>query len=167
MTTAMSVWQNGAQLAALLDRGVLFTHAAERWSGDEVVTKVTSREGRSALLPDEHRHLESWRDGTQAGSRREGTIVTLAGGERVAEVSSVFLPGRIGDEDVLRRLYCEDIPLGKALHVLGVRRRTVDSRMLACGPFAVVALGVLSLPDGRPVALAREQVYREFCRERG
>ena len=162
MSIALSVWQHGAELAGWLDRGMLFTAAAEQWGGETVHTSITERIGRDILTPDEHHRLETWLDDTQWGCRREGVIRT-ASGRDVARVSAVYLPGRIGDPDVIERLQCDDVPLGRALFPLGVRRITLDNRTLACGWCAVEASGVLKLPGGLPVALAREQVFREFA----
>lgn len=160
--TAISTWQNGAQIESWLGLGMLFTEAAERWSGEEVRSVITGRTGRSPLTAVEHRDLESWRDGTGAGWRREGILVT-SGGRRAAQISAVYLPDRIGDREVTAALQCTDVPLGRALRPLGVRRRLLSCDMRASGPYAVEASGCLLLGD-LPVALAREQVFREFAR---
>jgi hypothetical protein len=160
--TAISTWQNGAQLESWLARGMLFTEVAELWSGEAIRTEITGRTGRSPLTAVEHRDLESWRDGLCAGCRREGVLMTTSG-RRAAQVSAVYLPGRIGDRDVISALQCTDVPLGGALRPLGVRRRLVSCDLRASGPYAVETSGCLLL-GGLPVALAREQVFREFAR---
>jgi hypothetical protein len=160
--TAISTWQNGAQLESWLASGMLFTEAAELWSGEPIRTEITARTGRSPLTAVEHRDLESWRDGICAGYRREGVLMT-ASGRRAAQVSAVYLPGRIGDRDAISALQCTDVPLGTVLRPLGVRRRLLTCDLRASGPYAVEASGCLLLGD-RPVALAREQVFRDFAR---
>jgi hypothetical protein len=164
MSIVQSAGQQGAEIAGMLDGGMLFTAAAEVWSGEQVHTEIIQRTGRDALRPEEHHLLQTWRDDTAACCRREGVIRT-ASGLKVAEVSALFLPGRIADRSVIEQLQCTDTPLGRALSVLEVRRETLGTRMLERGPFAIIASGLLLLPESRgglPVALAREQVYREF-----
>lgn len=159
---ADSTWQNGAQLAGWLAGGMLFTEAAIRWSGENIVSQITERAGRTPLTPAEHHHLETWQDNVCAGWRRRGTLVT-ASGVKVAEITAVYLPDRIGDRDVIESLQCTDTPLGLALRPLDVTRHSLaETRMTACGPFAVEAAGMLRLPGGLPVALSTEKVYRSF-----
>lgn len=164
MSIATSIWQDSADIAAYLDRGMLFTDMARLVSGEEITARVTSRTGRSPLTPDEHRHLESWRDGSAAGARREGELVT-GSGRQVARVSSVYLTGRIPDPSVIMTLQCTDIPLGRALYGLEVRREPLESETMAEGPYVLRSRGRLLLhgPDGLPVALAEELVLREFA----
>jgi hypothetical protein len=163
--TAISTWQNGAQLEYWLGCGMLFTEAAERWGREEIRSTITGREDESPLTAAEHRGLEGWRDGRRTGSRREGDLVTVSG-RRAARISAVYLPDRIGDREVIAALQRTDVPLGRALRPLGVRRRLLACRMRASGPFAVEAAGCLLLGD-MPVALALEQVFREFARQQG
>ncbi|HEY1699041.1 MAG TPA: hypothetical protein VGG75_04915 [Trebonia sp.] len=160
--TTISTWQNGARLQSWLACGMLFTEAAEQWSGEEIRSAITQRTARSPLTAAEHRDLESWRDGISAGWRREGVLMT-ATGRRAAQISAVYLPARIGDQDVIAALQCTDVPLGRALRSLGVRRSLLSCDLRASGPFAVEASGCLLLGD-LPVAFAREQVFREFAR---
>lgn len=164
MSIAMSIWQGGAEMAAHLDQGMLFTDLAQLMTGEEITARVTSRTGRSPLSPDEHRHLESWRDSSAAGARREGELVT-SGGRRVARVCSVYLPDRIPDPSVIMTLQCTDVPLGRALFGLGPRRETLESESLPKGPYAFRSRGLLVLPgcDAWPVAMAEELVLREFA----
>jgi hypothetical protein len=160
--TAMSTWQNGTQLATWLGFGMLFTDAATRWSGENIVTRVTERVGLDPLTAVEHHHLETWRDGTRGGSRRRGELVTESG-QQVAVITAVCLPQRIRDVDVIREIQCTDTPLGFCLRPLNVSRHPLMAEMRACGPFAVESSGVLRLPDGLPVAIAVEQVFRSFA----
>lgn len=158
----ISTWQNGAALASWLGMGTLFTNAAMRWSGENIVARITDRASQSPLTADELRHLDAWRDGSRDGWRRRGTLVTESG-VNVAVITAVYLPGRIPDPEVLQQLRCTDTPLGLALRPLMVCRHTLMVEMRACGPWAVEACGVLRRPDGVPVALATEQVYRSFA----
>lgn len=161
----LSTWQNGAQLEAWLSCGMLFTEAAERWGGEEIRAEVTGRAAGSPLAAAELPALEAWRDGTGTGSRREGTLATVSG-RPVARISAVYLPPRIGDPAVLAALRVTGVPLGRALGPLGVRRELLSCRMRASGPFSVETSGRLLLGDV-PVALAREQVFRDFTRHPG
>jgi hypothetical protein len=168
MSIVQSAGQQGAEIAGMLDGGMLFTAVAEVWSGEPVHTEITQRTGRDALRPEEHHLLQTWRDDTASCCRRDGVIRT-ASGAKVAEVSALYLPRRIADRGVIERLQCTDIPLGRALQVLEVHRETLGTRTLEHGPFAVIASGLLLLPEalgGLPVVLAREQVYREFTLRR-
>lgn len=162
MSIAFGIWQAGAEMAAWLDRGVLFTDLAKELTGEEITARVISRSPRSPLTAAEHRHLETWRDGLMAGSRREAWLMTSSG-RKIARVSSVYLPGRIPDRSVTDALACTDVPLGRALYALGVLRDPLGAETLRGTDYVLRSSGRLLLPgpDGLPVALAEEMVLRE------
>lgn len=157
----------GCELADWIAAGMLFTEAVAKWAGEEVLVRLTHREGRSALRPDEHSALMTWWDGTPAGYRRQGTLWT-ASERRVALVQAVCLPGRIDDEDAKDAILCREVPLGTALAPLGVTRIASRPRIIHTGDeslFSMESSGLLVRPDGIPVALAREVVYASFTRQ--
>jgi hypothetical protein len=165
MSIAAEIWQAGSEIAAWLDRGMLFTDIARDLSGEEIVSEITSREGRSVLRPGEHRHLETWRDDIPAGYRRDGMLRTSSGAP-VARITSVFLPERIPDRFAVETLQSTNMPLGRALFALGVHRETLTAQTLDSGPYVLHAAGRLLIPAHGglvPVALAEERVFRDFA----
>jgi hypothetical protein len=173
-------WARGAQAAAsvvaLLARNagpatILF----EELAGEEVRIELTRCADR-ALTPAECRDLRI--SPGAHGHERRGTLRTVNSGLVAAEVSSVVVPGRLpasartalgisgADEPAPPP---SDVPLGKALAGLGVRREPLgarlvrDSTRIPGGRMSVSSSARMWLAD-LPVALASEQVTAELCR---
>jgi hypothetical protein len=146
----------------------------ERLSGEQVRIELTGRADR--ILTHAECHDLHAAQGTR-GHQRTGTLRTADSGLAAAEVTSVIVPARLpasakralgipSPEDPVPPV--SDIPLGKALARLGVRREPLGVRLV---------YGSAGLPGTRvsvestariwlaavPVALASERVTAEFC----
>jgi hypothetical protein len=164
-----------ASVVALLARNtgpatILF----EELAGEEVRIELTSCADR-ALTPAECRDLRVSPGGR--GHERRGTLRTVSSGLVAAEVSSVVVPGRL-PASARTALGIpgagepappsSDVPLGKALAGLGVRREPLgarlvrDSTRIPGGRVSVRSSARMWLAD-LPVALASEQVTAELC----
>ncbi len=164
-----------ASVVALLARStgpatILF----EELAGEEVRIELTRRAGRP-LTPAECRDLRV--SPGARGHERTGTLRTVDSGLVAAEVSSVVVPGRLpasartalgipgADEPAPPPT---DVPLGKALAGLGVRREPLGARLVhdastrPGGRVSITSSARMWLAD-LPVALASERVTAELC----
>lgn len=148
----------GADIAARLGRGELFSDLAARVTGEEIVFAAQARSGASDLTAAEHKALRAGRE--SQGLRRLGELRT-ASGRLVARVASVYLPSRIPDLAVLHALWETDVPLGVALRPFGATRESLEAAA-GEGDVAVRARGRL-LVAGVPVALAEEEILADFA----
>ena len=145
------------------------TAAFEAISGT-TVTAVMDARGPRELTQREQQQLQSL--GATVGHERRGTL--YAGAVRAASVTAVLLPRRIPPE--ARRalgtgedgdaLGAGDVPLGRALAGLGIRREPLEvlptpgQRDPAGREQVIWSSARLWL--GCPVAVVTEQVYGEF-----
>ena len=168
--------QAAASVVALLARNtgpatILF----EELAGEEIRIELAGCASRP-LTPAECRDLR-----LSPGARaheRTGTLRTVSSGLVAAEVSSVVVPGRLPasartalgipgpDEPAPPPT---DVPLGKALVGLGVRREPLGARLvhddgtrIPGGRVSVTSSARMWLADV-PVALASERVTAELC----
>ncbi len=173
---AASGAQAAASVVALLARNtgpatILF----EELAGEQIRIELTGCADRP-LTPAECRDL---RIGSGArGYERRGTLRTVSSGLVAAEVSSIVVPGRLPasartalgipgpDEPAPPPT---DVPLGKALVGLGVRREPLGARLVhddstrgPGGRVSVASSARMWLADV-PVALASERVTAELC----
>jgi hypothetical protein len=168
--------QAAASVVALLARNtgpatILF----EELAGEEIRIELTRCADRP-LTPAECRDLRV--SPGARGYERTGTLRTVNSGLVAAEVSSVVVPGRLPasartalgipgpDEPAPPPA---DVPLGKALAGLGVRREPLGARLLhddgtrgPGGRVSVTSSARMWLADV-PVALASERVTAELC----
>ncbi|HEX4093525.1 MAG TPA: hypothetical protein VHZ33_32820 [Trebonia sp.] len=167
--------QSAASVLALLARTtgpatILF----ERLTGEQVRIELTGRVDRP-LTSAECRDLRIAPGA--GGHERTGTLRTVDSGLVVAEVSSVVVPGRLpasartalGVPDANEPTPPpSDVPLGKALAGLGVRREPLGARLARDGArspggrVSVSSSARMWLADV-PVALASERVTAELC----
>jgi hypothetical protein len=138
-------------------------------SGAEVTAVMASR-GPRELTQREQQQLQSL--GVTTGYERRGTL--YAGGVPAAATTAVLLPRRI--PEAARQalgigpggepLPAPDLPLGRALAGLGVRREPLDvtptsGQRDALGNDLVICSSA-RLWLGGPIAVVTERVYREF-----
>ena len=167
--------QAAAFVVALLGRNSgPATIMLEELAGEPVRIELTSAADRE-LTDAECRGLH-----LAAGARgylRTGTLCTVSTGMVAAEVYSVVVPGRL-PASARRALGIpgagepapppSDIPLGKVLAGLGVRRESLGARLVPPGAdvsgtrTAVESAARMWLADV-PVALAGERLTEEFC----
>jgi hypothetical protein len=167
--------QAAASVVALLARNagpatILF----EELAGEEIRIELTRCADR-ALTPAECRDLRVSLGAL--GHERTGTLRTVNSGLVAAEVSSIVVPGRLpasartalgipGAEEPAPTP--TDVPLGKALAGLGVRREPLGARLVhddstrPGGRVSVTSSARMWLAD-LPVALASERVTAELC----
>jgi hypothetical protein len=167
--------QAAASVVALLARNtgpatILF----EGLAGEEIRIELTSCADRP-LTPAECRDLRVG-DGAR-GHERRGTLRTVSSGLVAAEVSSIVVPDRL-PASARRALGISgadepapppsDVPLGKALAGLGVRREPLGARLVRDsaraqgGRVSVRSSARMWLAEA-PVALASERVTAELC----
>ena len=168
--------RGAASVVALLARNtgpatILF----EELSGEEIRIELSGCAGRP-LTAAECRDLQL--SPGARGHERTGTLRTVSSGLVAAEVSSVVVPGRLPasartalgipgpDEPDPPPT---DVPLGKALAGLGVRREPLGARLVRDdgtrvpgGRVSVTSSARMWLADV-PVALASERVTAELC----
>jgi hypothetical protein len=168
--------QAAASVVALLARNtgpatILF----EELAGEEIRIELSGCTGRP-LTAAECRDLQL--SPGARGHERTGTLRTVSSGLVAAEVSSVVVPGRLpasartalgipGPEEPAPPP--TDVPLGKALAGLGVRREPLGARLVRDdgtrvpgGRVSVTSSARMWLADV-PVALASERVTAELC----
>jgi hypothetical protein len=170
--------QAAATVVALLARNAgPATLLFEELAGEPVRIQLTGRVDRE-LSSAECFELHA-APGT-TGHHRSGALRTAGSGQVVAEVTSLVLPWRL-PSGTRRELGIpapgepapppSDLPLGKALADLGVRREPLGARLVrdpidAGGQLSVESAALMWLGDV-PVALAGERITASFCRRVG
>ena len=151
------------QLARRMASGELFTALAQEYAGGPVTARLV-RDGLTDMTPGERRHLVSHLDGRMRCLRRRGELRTERGSRLCARVTSLIIPGRVGDACALKALAETATPLGAVLGPLGLVREPLWTWPYCSDDVVINACARLWLPrpDGSrvPVGLAAEKVMR-------
>jgi chorismate-pyruvate lyase len=137
--------------AALIVKASTATQLMEHLAGEPLRIDLISR-SYQAIGSTEAAELRA-----EEGSRvqyREGALIGTVSGKVVAEVTSLVLVERL-PEAVVTALETSDVPLGRLLSGLGVRRESISVEPLADDTVFAVARMLLT---GQPVALATEKI---------
>ena len=145
-------------LSSQMMQGQLFTELAARAANDSLSARVVRGEGE--LTPSESDWLKT--DVEMHGLTRRGELRTKRTGKLVARITSVFLPDRIRNANVVELLAATDIPLGLALNQMGVRREMLWLWRNPDEDHVIYSCARLLLPVGTrnewPVAVATERI---------
>jgi hypothetical protein len=176
--------QDAASVVALLARNIgPATLLFEELAGERVRIELTGRTDRALTAAECH---ELRVDPGSGGHFRTGRLRTITSGLVAAEVTSLVIAHRI-PASARRELGipeaghaagpASDVPLGKALARLGVRREPLGAHLVrggrgagqagAPGPRLSVESSARMWLGDVPVALATEQVTAEFCQRAG
>jgi hypothetical protein len=172
-TTSSNGTRAAGSVVALLARNAgPATLLFEELAGERIHIELAGRTDRT-LTPAESLELHASPD--TIGHHRTGRLRTVTSGLVAAEVTSTVLPWRLpaatraelgipdpGEPDPPR----SDVPLGKALAGLGVRREPLGAHLVrsdSSDNIAVESSARMWLGD-LPVALASERVTAQLCR---
>jgi hypothetical protein len=158
----------GELVRLLEENDTTFTALAEKLAGCPVEAEITARFGETCLTSYERKMLLASLAGAETACWRSG-FLRMEDGRRIADIQSLYLPGRIPDAEVRDLLAHTGIPLGKALERYEDLHReqltadvTPGERGALGVRLAVRCSGRLWL-GGSPVALAIEGVHAWFC----
>jgi hypothetical protein len=155
-----------------LRSGMLFTTLVTQLAGEAAWVDIYARSTGTSLSADESRQLfvPPAQAGSRpaTGSRRVGLV--RAGRATAARITAVYLPDRIPDEKVRRKLTETALPLGQAVVSMGGRREQLDVAE-TIGTVVLESTARLWVPcpcgcGERPVALVSECLLASFLTSR-
>ena len=84
-------------------------------------------------------------------------VQLVGGAQTLSDAELRYLPARL-PADLAGRLQTTNLPFGRVVRRLGLRRTTLSARLCeAEAPWALIHHAVLALQDGRPLALVQER----------